>query len=39
MAEEPKENWLNYLALTTFVLAVCATLSTFRHSFDDPSAS
>jgi hypothetical protein len=30
MAEEKKEKWLNYLALTTVVLAVCATLSTFR---------
>lgn len=30
MAEEPKEKWLNYLALTTVVLAVCATLSTFK---------
>ncbi|MFA5353290.1 MAG: DUF4337 domain-containing protein [Thermodesulfovibrionales bacterium] len=30
MAEEKKEPWLNYLALTTVVLAVCATLSTFK---------
>jgi len=30
MAEETKERWLNYLALTTVVLAVCATLSTFK---------
>lgn len=30
MAEEKKEKWLNYLALTTVILAVCATLSTFR---------
>ena len=30
MAEEPKENWLNYLALITVILAVCATLSTFK---------
>jgi hypothetical protein len=30
MAEENKEKWLNYLALTTVVLAVCATLSTFK---------
>ena len=30
MTEEKKEKWLNYLALTTVVLAVCATLSTFR---------
>jgi hypothetical protein len=28
--EEKKERWLNYLALTTVILAVCATLSTFR---------
>ncbi len=30
MAEEKKEAWLNYMALTTVVLAVCATLSTFK---------
>ncbi len=30
MAEERKEIWLNYLALTTVILAVCATLSTFK---------
>jgi len=30
MAEERKEPWLNYLALTTVILAVCATLATFR---------
>lgn len=30
MSEEPKAPWLNYLALTTVVLAVCATLSTFK---------
>jgi hypothetical protein len=30
MAEEKKEKWLNYLALTTVVFAVCATLSTFK---------
>ncbi len=29
MAEEKKEVWLNYLAVTTVVLAVSATLSTF----------
>jgi hypothetical protein len=29
MAEE-KEPWLNYLALTTVLLAVCATFSTFK---------
>lgn len=32
MAEEKKEPWLSYLALTTVVLAVCATLSTFKGS-------
>jgi len=32
MADEKKEPWLNYLALTTVILAVCATLSTFRGS-------
>ena len=30
MAEEKNEPWLNYLALATVVLAVCATLSTFK---------
>jgi hypothetical protein len=30
MAEEKKEPWLNYLALATVVLAVGATLSTFK---------
>jgi hypothetical protein len=30
MAEETKENWLNYVALTTVIFAVCATLSTFK---------
>lgn len=30
MAEEKKELWLNYLALATVILAVCATLSTFK---------
>ena len=30
MAEEKKDPWLNYLALTTIILAVCATLSTFK---------
>ena len=30
MTEEKKEAWLNYLALTTVILAVCATLSTFK---------
>jgi hypothetical protein len=32
MADEKKEPWLNYLALTTVIIAVCATLSTFRGS-------
>ncbi len=30
MADEKKEPWLNYLALTTVLFAVCATLSTFK---------
>ena len=30
MADEKKETWLNYLALTTVVFAVCATLSTLK---------
>ena len=30
MAEEKKEPWLNLLALTTIILAVCATLATFK---------
>ena len=30
MADDKKEPWLNYLALSTVVLAVCATLSTFK---------
>ena len=30
MAEEKKEPWLNYLALTTVIFAVCATLSSFK---------
>ena len=30
MAEEKKELWLNYLALTTIIFAVAATLSTFK---------
>ncbi|MBA4372556.1 MAG: hypothetical protein C0402_06800 [Thermodesulfovibrio sp.] len=30
MSEEKKEKWLNYLALTTIIFAVCATLSTFK---------
>jgi hypothetical protein len=30
MAEEKKEKWLNWLALTTVIFAVCATLATFK---------
>jgi prefoldin subunit 5 len=30
VAEDKKEPWLNYLALTTVVFAVCATLSTLK---------
>lgn len=30
MTDDKKEPWLNYLALTTVVLAVCATLATFK---------
>src|ERR1039457_3296484 len=30
MAEETKAPWLNYLALTTVIFAVCATLATFK---------
>ncbi|UFS71647.1 DUF4337 domain-containing protein [Geomonas sp. RF6] len=30
MSEEKKEPWLNYLALTTVILAVCATMATFK---------
>lgn len=30
MAEEKKESWLGYVAVTTIVFAVCATLSTFK---------
>ena len=30
MAEENKQPWLNYLALTTIILAVCATMATFE---------
>lgn len=30
MAEEKKEEWMTYLAITTVVIAVCATLSTFK---------
>ena len=34
MADEKKEPWLNLLALTTVILAVCATLATFRSAAD-----
>ena len=30
MADHKDEQWLNYLALTTVIFAVCATLSTFK---------
>jgi hypothetical protein len=30
MVEEKKEKWTNYLAITTVLIAVCATFSTFR---------
>ncbi len=30
MADEKKDPWLNWLALSTVILAVCATLSTFK---------
>jgi len=30
MADDKKDPWLNYLALTTVIFAVCATLSTFK---------
>lgn len=30
MAEEKKEKWMNLLAVSTVVFAVCATLSTFK---------
>lgn len=30
MADDKKEPWMNYLALTTIIFAVCATLSTFK---------
>ena len=30
MPDDKKEPWLNWLALTTVILAVCATLSTFK---------
>ena len=30
MADDNKASWLNYLALTTVIVAVCATLATFK---------
>ena len=30
MAEDKKEKWLTYLSFTTVLIAVCATLSTFK---------
>jgi hypothetical protein len=30
MAEEKKEFWQNYLSITTVIMAVCATLATFK---------
>lgn len=30
MSDEKKEPWLNWLALTTVIFAVCATLATFK---------
>lgn len=30
MTEEKKEPWINHMALATVILAVCATLSTFK---------
>jgi hypothetical protein len=30
MTEEKNEKWTNYLAITTILIAVCATLSTFK---------
>jgi hypothetical protein len=30
MAEEKKEKWLTYMAITTVLIAVAATLSTFK---------
>ncbi|WP_018152758.1 DUF4337 domain-containing protein [Leeia oryzae] len=30
MSDDKKEPWLNFLALTTVIFAVCATLSTFK---------
>ena len=30
MADDKKEPWMNWLALTTVILAVCATMATFK---------
>jgi hypothetical protein len=30
MADDKKERWMNYLAMSTVIFAVCATLSTFK---------
>lgn len=30
MAEDKKENWTTYLAISTVIIVVCATLSTFK---------
>jgi len=30
MADDKKEKWMNYLAMSTVIFAVCATLSTFK---------
>jgi hypothetical protein len=30
MAEDKKERWMNYMAITTVLVAVCATMSTFK---------
>ncbi len=30
MAEEKKEKWMTYLSITTVLIAVCATFSTFK---------
>ena len=37
--EDKKDPWLNYLALTTVIFAVCATLSTFRAAVIPPVAA
>jgi hypothetical protein len=30
MADDKKEKWMNYMAITTVLIAVCATFSTFK---------